>query len=202
MLVCFAAFVITFVTTRMITRMIRSGRGPFSNNVSDTGLHVHHAVPGVIILVVGAFTALVVDLDSPWSVVAGLCVGIGTSLVLDEFALILHLSDVYWAEEGRVSVEIVSLAIACLGLLLVGANPFELEPSEDPTAALIGTIVTITLHLTFIAICLLKGKYTVALLGTFIPLLASVGAIRLARPGRAGPSAGTRRRRWTVPWPG
>lgn len=181
-LVCFAAFVITFVATRVITRMIRSGRGPFKNNVAETGLHVHHAVPGVIILIVGAFTALVVDLDSPWSVVAGLCVGIGTSLVLDEFALILHLSDVYWAEEGRISVEIASLAIACLGLLLVGANPFELEPSEDQTVTLIGTFGAIALHLTFIAICLLKGKYTVALLGAFIPMLASVGAVRLARP--------------------
>ena len=94
LLVCFAAFVVTFITTRAITRMIRSGRGPFKNNVSASGVHVHHAVPGVFLLVVGAFTAIVVDLDSPWSIVAGLFVGIGTSLLLDEFALILHLEDV------------------------------------------------------------------------------------------------------------
>ena len=50
-------------------------------------------------------------------------IGIGTSLVLDEFALILHLSDVYWSEQGRVSIEVVSLAIAAMGLVLVGLQP-------------------------------------------------------------------------------
>ncbi len=30
---CFAAFVVTFFTTRGITRMIRAGKGPFKDNV-------------------------------------------------------------------------------------------------------------------------------------------------------------------------
>ena len=55
---CFLAFVLTFLVTRVITRTIRSGRGPFGDNVSPSGLHIHHAVPGVIILVVGAFLAV------------------------------------------------------------------------------------------------------------------------------------------------
>jgi hypothetical protein len=38
--------------------------------------------------------------------------------VLDEFALILHLQDVYWSGEGQLSVEAVSLVAACLGLAL------------------------------------------------------------------------------------
>ena len=45
--------------------------------------------------------------------------------MLDEFALILHLDDVYWSEEGRISVEMVSLCVVCLGLVLVGASPFD-----------------------------------------------------------------------------
>ena len=183
LLVCFAAFVVTFATTRAITRMIRSGRGPFKNNVSTSGVHVHHAVPGVILLVVGAFTAIVVDLDSPWSIVAGLLVGIGTSLVLDEFALILHLDDVYWTDKGQISVEIVSLAIACLGLMLVGANPLGVFNDEDQTVTVTSIVGTLTLHLLFIVVCVLKGKYRVALLGIFLPPLALIGAIRLALPG-------------------
>ena len=51
-------------------------------------------------------------------------IGIGVSLVLDEFALILHLQDVYWSGEGQLSVEAVSLTAACLGLALGGFSPF------------------------------------------------------------------------------
>jgi hypothetical protein len=51
----------------------------------------------------------------------------GTSLVLDEFAPILHLHDVYWSGEGQLSVEAVSLAAACLGLALVGFSPFSVR---------------------------------------------------------------------------
>ena len=81
--------------------MIRAGTGPFRDNVSTSGLHVHHAVPGIILLVTGAFFSVATGSESPWAEIAAVMIGIGTSLVLDEFALILHLSDVYWAEEGR-----------------------------------------------------------------------------------------------------
>ena len=43
--------------------------------------------------------------------------------MLDEFALILHLRDVYWPEEGRTSVDAVFVAIAVTGLLLLGLRP-------------------------------------------------------------------------------
>ncbi len=52
--------------------------------------------------------------------------GIGAALVLDEFALILHLQDVYWAEDGRTSVDAVFVAIAVAGLLILGFNPLSL----------------------------------------------------------------------------
>ena len=45
-----------------------------------------------------------------------MAVGIGTSLVSDEFALILHLQDVYWSGEDQLSVEAVSLTAVCLTL--------------------------------------------------------------------------------------
>ena len=80
LLVCFAAFVVTFLTTRTITRMIRAGKGPFHDNVSGSGVHIHHAVPGIILLVIGAFVAVGTNgTDSAWTIVAAVLVGVGTS---------------------------------------------------------------------------------------------------------------------------
>ncbi|MGI9052399.1 MAG: hypothetical protein ACR2HQ_07100 [Ilumatobacteraceae bacterium] len=181
---CFLAFVITFVTTRVITRMIRAGRGPFKNNVSTSGLHVHHAVPGLVLLIIGAFVSVGTGSTVPWAEMGAVLVGIGTSLVLDEFALILHLQDVYWSDEGRISVEMVSLAIGCLGLVLVGVNPFSFEGENDlgASARAAVTVVFVILQLGLIIVCVTKGKYKMALFGTFIPFLAQVSAFRLARP--------------------
>jgi hypothetical protein len=183
LLVCFSAFVITFLTTRTITRMIRAGKGPFHDNVSGTGLHVHHAVPGIILLTIGAFIAVGTSgSGSAWVTVAALLVGVGTSLVLDEFALILHLQDVYWTDEGRISVEMVSLAMGCLGLAVVGLTPFDFRGFEGGVETALALLLTIAALLACIIVSIMKGKYKLALFGAFIPLCAVVAAIRLARP--------------------
>jgi hypothetical protein len=183
LLVCFAAFVVTFLVTRTITRMIRAGKGPFRDNVSSGGLHVHHAVPGIVLLVIGAFIAVGTSgSGSAWSIVAALLVGVGTSLVLDEFALILHLQDVYWAEEGRISVEMVSLAMACLGLAVVGLTPFDLRGFEGGVEGAIALVLAFTIVLWLIVVSVMKGKYKLALFGAFVPFFALVAATRLARP--------------------
>ena len=179
---CFAAFVITFLATRVITRMIRSGRGPFGDNVSASGLHIHHAVPGLIVLVIGAFLAVGAAGATGWAELAGVLVGIGTSLVLDEFALILRLDDVYWAEEGRISVEMVGLTVALLGLILIGFNPFAVDFEQDG-AEIGGAIIAIAITLTLAAPTAIKGKYRLALFAVLIPPIGIFGAIRLARPG-------------------
>src|SRR5947207_3049468 len=57
LMLCFVSFVVTFVSTRTITRLIRDGRGPF-RNVTAGGTHIHHSVPGIILLMIGAFTAV------------------------------------------------------------------------------------------------------------------------------------------------
>src|SRR2546423_2552040 len=57
LMLCFVSFVVTFVSTRTITRLIRDGRGPF-RNVTASGTHIHHSVPGIILLMIGAFTAV------------------------------------------------------------------------------------------------------------------------------------------------
>ncbi len=182
---CFAAFVVTFVATRTITRLIRAGDGPFKNNVTSSGIHVHHAVPGIILLVAGAFLAVGVD-DVPWPEIAAVAIGIGTSLVLDEFALILHLDDVYWSAEGRLSVEMISLATACLGLLLIGVVPFGVDNTDSAELGVrITSIVIIVVDVGCVIVCVLKGKFKLALFGIFLSPVAYAGAIRLARPSSA-----------------
>jgi L-lactate permease len=163
--------------------MIRAGKGPFHDNVSGSGLHIHHAVPGIGLLVIGAFMAVgTTGSGSPWAIVAALLVGVGTSLVLDEFALILHLQDVYWADEGRISVEMVSLAMACLGLAVVGLTPFDVRGLEGGVEGAIALVLAIVTVLWLIIVSVMKGKYKLALFGAFIPLSALVAAVRLARP--------------------
>ncbi|NOX28551.1 MAG: hypothetical protein GXP35_00640 [Actinobacteria bacterium] len=180
---CFFAFVITFIVTRTITRTIRSGRGPFGDNVSESGLHIHHAVPGVIILVAGAFLAVGASGATGWAELAGVLVGIGTSLVLDEFALILRLDDVYWAEEGQISVEMVGLTVGLLGLILIGFNPFATIDFDNDAAEIGGAILAIGISLMFAACTAIKGKFRLALFAVLFPPVGLFGAIRLARPG-------------------
>jgi hypothetical protein len=173
------AFLLTFVTTRVITRLIRAGRGPFRNNVSG-GVHIHHAVPGIILTLIGAFLSVAVNGGRPLSEISGVLIGVGSSLILDEFALILHLQDVYWSPQGQLSVQLVALALSGMGLVLLGMNPFSAnaEPGAGPIAIAISTVV----HIGVLLICVRKGKYSTAVIGVFVPLVAWVGAIRLARP--------------------
>jgi hypothetical protein len=184
LMLCFLAFVATFVGTRTITRLIRAGRGPFRDVVSSSGTHVHHSVPGIILLVVGAFIAVGTAGNGVWFGIAAVMIGAGVSLVLDEFALILHLKDDYWANEGRLSVNLVSLTAAYLGLVLVGLSPIGMDDVGGGELVLrLGGIGFFVVHGLSIFICVLKSKYRLALVSLPIPLLAMGGAVRLARPG-------------------
>jgi hypothetical protein len=183
LMLCFVAFVVTFAVTRSITRMIRDGRGPFRNQVTSSGLHIHHSVPGIILLIAGAFTAISGVGSLARLSFAALLVGIGTSLVLDEFALILHLQDVYWSGEGQLSVEAVSLTAACLGLALAGFSPFGVPDLGDIELMLRLTATGVLAGDGVLSIiCVLKGKYRTALFGLFLPPVGVVGALRLGRP--------------------
>jgi hypothetical protein len=183
LLLCFAAFIVTFLSTRLITRLIRAGIGPFRNNVSSSGVHVHHAVPGIILLILGTIMALRGP-DSPWIEIAGVLSGIGISLILDEFALILHLQDVYWSNEGRVSVEMIGLATAVFGFVLLGFSPLGVDELTVDDVELRLTLTTAAvLHFLLLVVCVIKGKYRSALVGCFVSPVAWWAACRLARPG-------------------
>jgi len=182
LMLCFVSFVLTFASTRTITRLIRDGRGPF-RNIAVGGTHLHHSVPGIILLMIGAFAAVGGSGTLGWLSFSAVAVGIGTSLVLDEFAMILHLQDVYWCGEGQLSVEAVSVVAACLGLALVGFTPVRVEGVDSAEFSLrISATGVLVIDACLALICILKGKYRSGLFGLFLPPVGAVGAVRLARP--------------------
>ncbi|WP_329299256.1 hypothetical protein OG410_12910 [Streptomyces sp. NBC_00659] len=177
-----ASFVVTFAVTRAIVRMIRAGKGPFGN-VKAGDLHIHHVVPGVVLTVIGGFGAVAGSRYGFWPCVSAVVFGIGTGLVLDEFALILHLDDVYWTEDGRKSVEVVVLTAALVGLMLSGFSPLGVNDLSDQEAQnRAGAIVTIALNFFFALLTLSKGKARTAIFGVIVPFIALIGAVRLAKP--------------------
>ncbi|MEU9119225.1 hypothetical protein AB0C96_05085 [Streptomyces sp. NPDC048506] len=183
LLLALASFVLTFLVTRAITRLIRAGKGPF-RNISPGGFHVHHVVPGVVLMVVGGFIAIGGGGRPGFGTgLAAVLFGMGVGLVLDEFALILHLDDVYWSEAGTKSVEIVILTAALVALVLGGFLPFgvnELTPEE--TTDRFTVVRTVAVNFLFALIALTKGKGRIAVIGVFVPFVALFGAVRLARP--------------------
>jgi hypothetical protein len=123
-----AAFYLTFALTRVVTNAIRAGVGPF-RDLAAGGVHVHHLVWGILLLLgVGYLWVHQIGAGGPGesrtlSRLTAVLYGIGAALTLDEFALWLRLRDVYWAREGRESVDAVLLFGALLSAGLWG-RPF------------------------------------------------------------------------------
>jgi hypothetical protein len=193
---CLVAFILTFFVTRVIVRYIRSHTGSAAprkwwqpRNIGHGSVHIHHVVIGVILVMVSGVTmvTLAVSGGVPEFTVAATLFGIGAALVLDEFALILHLADVYWAEDGRTSVDAVFAAVAVAGLLILGFNPLSFFDvgiwRDDHTLAARASVVAMAaVTLLLAVVVLLKGKVWTGLVGMFITPLLVVGAIRLSRP--------------------
>jgi len=112
-----ASFSVTFGITRGITWHIREhgGLGPIQNVIVGKR-HIHHFIPGGILAMSAGALAIGMKGDKADKYLA-LPFGIGVALVLDESALLLELEDVYWTEEGVLSVQIVFAAMAMLAAL-------------------------------------------------------------------------------------
>jgi hypothetical protein len=108
-----SSFTATFAAVRGITYSIRNGRGPF-RNVSIRGTHIHHYLWGIGLLAGVGGMAVRGNTLKPHAVVP-LAYGAGLALIVDEFALLLDLKDVYWAEEGRVSIDLGISTISAVG---------------------------------------------------------------------------------------
>jgi hypothetical protein len=178
----FIAILATFVVTRTVTRLIRSGSGAGAGlgNVKLAGVHVHHQVFGIL-LIIGTGIVLVSATPQGAALDAAAAVfGVGVSLTLDEFALWLHLEDVYWTKDGRKSVDAIFCALAVTGALVGGASFLS---GRIGTTIWWSSVAILAVDLVLSVICLLKGKITTGIIGTVIGLVAIVGALRLAKPG-------------------
>ncbi|MER7578776.1 hypothetical protein [Kitasatospora sp. NPDC097691] len=173
------AFVVTFVGTRVITRLIRAGRGPF-RNVEVGGTHVHHQVYGIIAMLVAGAMEFAYRPDTPGAQILAALFGAGAALTLDEYALWLHLEDVYWSHEGRKSVDAAFLAVAVGLLLVAGFNPF--SDSGRGAAANAAFAALLLVDLLFSVGAILKGKTATGVIGLLVPLVSVVACLRLAKP--------------------
>jgi len=172
------AFLVTFLVTRLVVRAIRTGRGPF-RDASVGGVHVHHEVYGIFLLLGTGTLEFTYRPGPPWVQLLAVLFGAGAALTLDEFALWLHLEDVYWSRQGRSSIDAVMVALVVGGLLLLGANPFDADDAGGESLLW----VTVVGNLLFALAAILKGRVVLGVVGVFVPLVALVGAVRLARPG-------------------
>lgn len=177
------AFLVTFGCVRGYAHMTRRGIGPGNLSLGDT--RIHHLVPGIFLLLGAGFAEIAFDPDPPWWLwwLIPTAFGVGAALVLDEFALWLHLRDVYWTEEGRRSIDAVIVATVLITMVALGA-PFwgQVISGADPAGGV--TIVAYhALSVVTALVCLAKGKWVTGVVGFLLWPVGLVGAIRPARPG-------------------
>jgi hypothetical protein len=178
----FLAILITFLITRIVTRLIRSGSGARAGlgNVRIAGNHVHHQVFGILIII-GTGIFLVSEMPRGAALDAAAAIfGVGVGLTVDEFALWLHLEDVYWTDQGRKSIDAIFCVLVVTGTLIGGAD---FVTGRVGTAGWWSSVAAIAVNLLLCVICLLKGKVVTGIIGIVISVVAVIGAIRLAKPG-------------------
>ncbi len=108
------AFLATVAVLRIVTLSIRHDWVPFFFDLRPGGLHIHHVVWGVLLLLVTGYLAVAHN-NPRWRNWLAVAYGIGAALTLDEFALLLHLDDVYWELPGQINL----VAVVVLGGLLL-----------------------------------------------------------------------------------
>jgi hypothetical protein len=175
--VVLVAFLVSFLLIRTSARLTRSVSW-WPGGVQTGGVHLHHLVWGICLMMLSGFLAFAVRMPAPWWHIDAVVFGVGVGFTLDEFALWVRLEDVYWAKEGRQSLDAVIVALAFAGLIVVGTRPFGL----DDTASLWGTVGGLALVLGLVTVAAAKGRIFYAVVGLFIPILALLGALRLAHP--------------------
>ena len=179
--VLLGAFLVSFLFIRTSARLIRSPRVPWwpGSVVTDSGLHLHHLVWGIFLMLVAGFLGFVTNLGSPGRELLAAAFGVGAGFTMDEFALWIHLRDVYWAEEGRSSFAAVVVVLVLGGLILLGIAPLDLP---NRAASVDTLIIGVAFDILLAALAVAKGKRLLAVVGIFLPVFSLVGAIRLASP--------------------
>lgn len=178
-----AGMVVTFLCLRLNTHLIRKGVTWWPGNIHHGKVHVHHMVIGIVAMFPIGVVEFTVRPGAPWVDVLALCFGGAASAVFDEFALVLHLKDVYWEHEGRKSVVAVFMATSFTAFMAVGLVPLGYSDPASPAAILEWSALGVMVFdLVFVAMAFLKGRIWMGWIGLFIPVFAFVAAVRLARP--------------------
>ena len=172
----------SFLFIRTSTRLIRANVSWWPGNVSAGNVHLHHEFFGIIVMLVCGVLSFWYSTEAPWRDLFAFGFGVGAGLVLDEFALLMHLKDVYWDKEGRSSLTAVVLATAATLVILLGVIPFGIGDSNNQESGRWGLVITVALNLVGTVITAFKGKTWLALLSIVFPLAGLFGAIRLSRP--------------------
>ena len=174
---------ISFGFIRLSTRLMRSPKVPWwpGSVVSEGGVHVHHLVFGIVLMMLAGSLSFAAFAYSPWYEIFAFLFGVGIGLTIDEFALWVYLDDVYWAKQGRSSIDAMVLAVALVGLVLIGVRPFDID--TDSATDVIVSVVGALFVLGLVAICFAKGRILHGTVGLFFFPLALWGAARLGKPG-------------------
>ncbi|TKV61162.1 hypothetical protein FDO65_05895 [Nakamurella flava] len=185
----FLGILTSFLVTRAVTRFIRH-RGatgaPATGPVKDIvigGVHVHHQVFGIVTMFVTGLLALV---TTPGDGVAGallaLVFGVGVGLAFDEFALWVHLDDVYWSDKGRKSIDAVAVVLVVAASARIVVDFALIGEGLDDAGDYVGWVwVLVAVVFGPALVCFLKGKWITGALGFLYPPLTWVGSLRLAK---------------------
>jgi hypothetical protein len=176
-------FLLSFGFIRMSTRLMRSPKVPWwpGSVVSESGVHLHHLVFGIVTMMISGAIGFTVLGDSPYTEICAFAFGVGAGLTIDEFALWVYLEDVYWSEQGRVSIDATVIAVAAMGLILLGLTPFTWETGSLEQT--VGSLISAAIVLGVVAICFAKQRLLHGTVGFFFAPVAIYGAIRIGKPG-------------------
>jgi hypothetical protein len=178
-----AGFLGAFAFIRLSARVSRSPRFTWwpGSVVSGSGVHLHHLVWGICVMLAAGTLGFAAINASPWREVFAALFGIGAGLTLDEFALWVYLDDVYWAREGRASIDAAVIAAVVMSLVFVGARPFDIETGTLADAIVSSMAALIVLWL--VGACFAKQRFLHGTIGLFLWPIAAYGAFRIGKPG-------------------
>jgi hypothetical protein len=176
-------FLGSFGFIRVSARLGRSPSVPWwpGSVVSDSGLHLHHLVWGICLMLVSGALGFALFDSSPWFEVCAAGFGIGAGLTIDEFALWVYLDDVYWAREGRRSLDAAVIAVCAMVLVLVGARPLGLGTGSP--AQVIASAIAVAILLLLVGTCFAKQRTMHGTVGVFFFPIAVYAAVRIGKPG-------------------
>jgi hypothetical protein len=176
--ICLAAFLISFLLIRTSARMTRRFTWWPGGVKTESGVHLHHLVWGICLMLAAGFLGVSIHFDYPWGGILAGVFGVGAGLTMDEFALWTRLEDVYWSEAGRSSLEAIGFVTVLGALVVIGVQPFKLE---DPGSAIaVSAAIAVPLFVSFLAF--LKRRILLGAVGLFVFPVGLYGAVRLAHP--------------------